>query len=143
MTLLSSLNLVNGNNTAILEIHTENNANLNCIDVDNVSYSNTNWTGANFTFDSGISFSTDCSTLSTSEKFENKQLSNIFPNPSSSQITLQSNGTSDIEIYNAIGEQILHTTLNQELILDISNWSNGIYFIKNTTTGKAEKFVKE
>jgi hypothetical protein len=36
------------------------NPDLTCIDVDDTAYSNTNWTGNYFTFDSQTSFSEDC-----------------------------------------------------------------------------------
>ncbi|MEP3446198.1 MAG: T9SS type A sorting domain-containing protein [Flavobacteriaceae bacterium] len=54
---LSSLNVANGNNTAIMVFETMNNPNLNCIQVDDPTYSTTNWTN----IDTAASFSTDCS----------------------------------------------------------------------------------
>ncbi|MEM6721681.1 MAG: HYR domain-containing protein [Bacteroidota bacterium] len=42
---LSTVNLKNGNNTAILDFTAVNNPNLTCISVDDRAYSNANWTG--------------------------------------------------------------------------------------------------
>ena len=54
--LLEQLNTRNSNWTAGMEINTSNN-NLTCVEVDNLGYANTNWTG---TFDSFVTFSTNC-----------------------------------------------------------------------------------
>ncbi|WP_075341539.1 leucine-rich repeat domain-containing protein [Tenacibaculum agarivorans] len=56
---LSSLNLQNGNNGNIGFINIKDNTNLYCVEVDNPSYSNTNWTNK----DSQTVFSLDCQTL--------------------------------------------------------------------------------
>lgn len=62
---LSSLNLKNGNNSVINTINSTNNPNLTCIQVDNVAYSTNNWVTTNFQFNSGVSFSTNCSGVSS------------------------------------------------------------------------------
>jgi hypothetical protein len=54
---LTSLNIANGNNTNINFVDFINNANLTCIEVDDVTYSTSNWTS----IDSQASFSTNCS----------------------------------------------------------------------------------
>jgi len=53
---LEDLNIKNGNNTNIEIFKTTNNTNLSCIQVDDVNYSNTNWTE----IDSWTSFNIDC-----------------------------------------------------------------------------------
>ena len=53
---LTSVNVANGNNTN-LSINLNNNANLLCVEVDDVAYSNANWLAA---VDAHASFSTDC-----------------------------------------------------------------------------------
>jgi hypothetical protein len=57
---LTCLNLRNGNNSGIWSITASSNPNLTCIEVDDVVYSNANWVGNNFYFDSQTSFSTNC-----------------------------------------------------------------------------------
>jgi hypothetical protein len=73
----------------------------------------------------------------------NRNEMSVFPNPSSSQITIQIKESADIEIVNAMGEQILKCNCKQELKVDISTWNSGVYFIRNTTDGKVKKFIKE
>jgi PKD repeat protein len=53
---LTSLNVKNGNNTNITTFYAVNNSALTCIQVDNVAYSNANWTN----IDVASSFNTDC-----------------------------------------------------------------------------------
>jgi len=60
--LLMSLDLRNGNNTA-LDIYTQNNPNLFCIDVDDPVWSTANWTVANGTIDPQHYFSNNCSAV--------------------------------------------------------------------------------
>jgi hypothetical protein len=57
---LTSLNLANGNNINLFQIQANNNPNLTCIEVDDESYSTTNWVGNSYTFDAQASFSTNC-----------------------------------------------------------------------------------
>lgn len=53
---LENLNIKNGANTNIQKFNSSNNSNLFCIQVDDVSYSETNWTD----IDSWVSFNKDC-----------------------------------------------------------------------------------
>ena len=50
-----------GNNTALLYLFAWNNPNLTCIEVDDVAWSNANWTD----IDPQTSFSTDCNSACT------------------------------------------------------------------------------
>ncbi len=56
---LTSLNVANGNNTNVTYFQATNLPNVSCIQVDNATYSTTNWTD----IDSATSFSEDCSTF--------------------------------------------------------------------------------
>ncbi|PCI95708.1 MAG: hypothetical protein COB15_11930 [Flavobacteriales bacterium] len=58
---MTCLNVKNGNNMNFTRFDATNNPNLACIEVDNVTYSTTNWVGTSFTFDPQSSFSTNCS----------------------------------------------------------------------------------
>jgi Leucine-rich repeat (LRR) protein len=66
---LTSLNIKNGNNTNLSGYSSLNTPNLNCIQVDDVAYSTTNWTN----IDPASSFSTTCSpeTYVPDNNFEN------------------------------------------------------------------------
>jgi plastocyanin len=58
---LTCLNLKNGNNTNISSFDATGNSSLNCIEVDNPTWAETNWTQLNLNVDNGITFSTSCS----------------------------------------------------------------------------------
>ncbi|MEQ9467441.1 MAG: Ig-like domain-containing protein [Ekhidna sp.] len=53
---LTELNIQNGTNTNITTFQIQNNSNLECVQVDDVDYSTTNWTNK----DAGTQYSTDC-----------------------------------------------------------------------------------
>jgi hypothetical protein len=57
---LTSLNVANGNNQNFTYLLSTGNPNLTCIQVDDATYSTTNWTGNNFQFDATASFSENC-----------------------------------------------------------------------------------
>jgi Leucine-rich repeat (LRR) protein len=59
---LTSLDLRNGNNLGLLQLQfsSQLNPDLYCIDVDNVAWADANWTVANSSIDSTMSFSTNC-----------------------------------------------------------------------------------
>lgn len=57
---LTYLNIANGNNASISYLETDPNTNLTCIQVDDVSYSTTNWTSGNYIVGAGTSYSTNC-----------------------------------------------------------------------------------
>ncbi|MBK6990223.1 MAG: hypothetical protein IPH33_19360 [Bacteroidetes bacterium] len=59
---LTSLNVQNGNNSNFADFNVTNNSSLTCIQVDNVGYSNANWSAGK---DAGASFSTNCSIICT------------------------------------------------------------------------------
>ena len=63
MNSLVQLNLQSGTNTSILSFNAELNPSLTCIQVDDVTYSTTNWTN----IDTGTNFSTDCGYLTNDE----------------------------------------------------------------------------
>ena len=56
----------------------------------------------------------------------------LFPNPSSSKIYIQSNSSiNKIEISNSVGQLVRNISLNNhQTTIDVSNFDNGIYFLK-------------
>lgn len=58
------VNLKNGTNSKIVKLDLGNSIGntLSCLEVDDVSYSTTNWVGVNYTIPNDITFSTDCNT---------------------------------------------------------------------------------
>jgi len=120
---LTSLNVKNGNNTNVTNFQANSNPNLNCIEVDDATYSEANWSNIDF----GTSFNGDCDNLSVDE-FLVDQIQ-VFPNPTSDIITIQNlNGQSFYyELYDASGKELMKTNLNA---IDVSNLNSGMYFLK-------------
>jgi hypothetical protein len=63
---------------------------------------------------------------------DSEQKINIFPNPTSDFIKIEGIETKNtmISIRNILGEIVLKTTLKDNLIIDISTLSNGMYFLQ-------------
>ena len=57
---LEHIDLRNGNNNTIIQIIADNNPNLSCISVDDISWCSSNWLGWYYQFDSQVSFSHNC-----------------------------------------------------------------------------------
>lgn len=77
--------------------------------------------------------------------FEIDDLVSIYPNPTSSKININSNfNIKSIELYDVQG-RVLVTQIGNSKSLDISDKTNGIYFLKITTEkgSKVEKLVKK
>ncbi|WP_179318707.1 T9SS type A sorting domain-containing protein [Winogradskyella helgolandensis] len=132
---LTSLNIQNGSNTLIDSYFIVNgNSDLLCIQVDDVNYSETNWT----TIDLQTSFSTDCSALSIVDFNQNSF--KIFPNPAKDQFTIQLDKLSNLQnvsIYNNIGQLIL---TSKETTIDSSKLASGLYVVEiETNRGKSAK----
>jgi len=66
---LTSLDVKNGNNNNFIFFRCDGNANLNCINVDDAAWSNTNWTQSSFTFDSQHYFSNNCPPLTLTQEY--------------------------------------------------------------------------
>ena len=69
--------------------------------------------------------------------------STIYPNPSSGVFTISSDATIDaVEVSNSLGEVVLKDSKSQ---IDISNQSEGIYFVKISSNGQTvmKKVIKK
>ena len=71
---LTTLDVRNGNNTNFVIFMCENNPQLYCIDVDDATWSTTNWTVANGHIDPQHYFSSNCSETLIEEHTTNKEL---------------------------------------------------------------------
>jgi Secretion system C-terminal sorting domain len=77
--------------------------------------------------------------------FETDTTINVYPNPTTSKITINSDfDIKSIQVYDVQG-RILETLIGANKILDISNKANGVYFLKITTNkgSKIEKVIKK
>lgn len=94
-------------------------------------------------------YHTNSITLGISNNITNNTLS-LFPNPVSDKLYISGlkNQTYDIHIYNIVGEENKHLFIdnsnNSNLSIDVSDLSNGIYFIQisNNSTSQILKFIK-
>jgi len=79
-----------------------------------------------------VEFTTDIS------KVENEEI-RVFPNPANEYIFISSNNSTleKVEIYDAIGRQILNKTINSvEANIPILNLPEGLYFVRSYTQNK-------
>jgi len=78
-------------------------------------------------------FALDSSCVTSAENFarENRQIV-LYPNPANTQIQIESQMPMSIEIFNAIGQKV-YAGINKvnEIQLDVSNWSVGMYLLKS------------
>ena len=130
---LTGLNVKNGNNSNISgsNFKVTNNLNLSCIFVDDVAYSEANWTqiDANSHF---VTTQTECDALSIGNEALKSGLK-IYPNPISDRLYIQSENKKNliIKLYNLIGQKL------------ISSKTNTGYLMLNTSTLPAATYVVE
>ena len=76
--------------------------------------------------------------------FENSSLE-VYPNPTTGLITINFNGTYDFQILNILGELIVDRQANNSTKVDLSEYNNGIYFVRIFVEGnqKTIKVVKQ
>ncbi len=134
---LTSLNVKNGNNTNVNFFSAIGNPNLTCIEVDDATYSTTNWTS----IDAQTSFSEDCAgALSVEEDILLGTVS-LYPNPSSN--VFQINGLqedSQIKVYDINGRVILTTVVVNNQPINVSNLQKGLYLVNvSNTKGQTTK----
>lgn len=87
-----------------------------------------------------------CFTTGIFHQAENTSFINVFPNPVSDNLTIETSAKSSIEILNIEGQIIKTTnTAVKQTSIDVSNLSSGVYIIKaKTDRGFAvKKLIKE
>ena len=127
---LTCLNVKNGNNSNVGLFVATGNPNLTCIEVDDVAWSDANWTVLFNNIDAQTSFSTACNNpcVLGLTNADTPSLS-IYPNPSNTGL-IQLNTSivnSDINVYSIEGKQINFTQSNN--VIDISDNEKGIYLV--------------
>jgi len=141
-TLISSLNIRNGNNTNTSNsyFNTTNCPNLTCVFVDDATASTTNWTNidATATF---VETQTACDALYVSENTFDEAIT-IYPNPSSSILNIDYIGNSPIikiNIVNTLGQKVKASCFNNSV--DITALKQGVYILKlENESGKTASF---
>jgi len=130
---LFCLNVKNGNNSNISwwAFDASSNPNLTCIEVDDVAYSDANWSN----IDPQTTFSANCnnSCLPTSINETALNTFELYPNPTTSTITLNNLQLGDeVSVYNTLGERVYSSQVNAvTLSIKLSELgNNGIYFVR-------------
>ena len=67
----------------------------------------------------------------------------LYPNPTSSILNIEVKEQTLISIVNVLGEVIKAETINGVSTLDVSDLNAGVYFIQDSKSGKAIKFIKQ
>ena len=130
---LSCLNLKNGNNINIIYFYSMDNPNLNCIDVDDVS-----WATANFlSIDQQTSFSTDCNNACSVGIQESTFNHNLYPNPASDQVMIElENFPTTLTLLDVQGKTVFQDQIKERSYrLDVSTLDKGIYIIRTGNFG--------
>ena len=140
---LTSLNLANGNNASFTYVDLTGNSDLTCIQVDDVTYSDANWSSFK---DSTASYSLNCdATASIIDNQFNNSLA-IYPNPVSNTLFIDLNSIEALKkatIFDLSGKEIISTTINS---IDVTFLTGGVYLLKiESKAGKiaVRKVVKE
>jgi hypothetical protein len=136
---LTSLNAKNGSNTKISNFESSTNTNLTCIEVDDVDYSNTNWTKKDATSE----FKTSCGgSASIAELSQNIK---VYPNPTTNTLNISSEYPSDQFIITDItGKEVLNITSSSTSV-DVSMLPRGIYILKAIGPDRTgtSRFIKQ
>ena len=125
---LTELYVNNSNNTNVTMFSAVNNPNLDCIQVDNVAYSEANWTN----IDSFTDFSEDCSVLSIEDFGYN--LVEVFPIPANNDLAIKVNKNVTYTIISITGEVLKKgKLLTGTQRINVASMSAGIFFIEFET----------
>ncbi|WP_452231530.1 leucine-rich repeat domain-containing protein [Lacinutrix sp. MEBiC02595] len=138
---ITSLDVRNGNNTAIHIFKIGYTPNLACILVDNAAWSTANWTyiDANSTF---VNNETECSNLDVTDHSFEFALS-VYPNPTDSYLNIEGNEKLlTISIYNLLGKKMIATKCTNKI--DVQGLPSGVYLIRLSDSMRqiTKKFIK-
>ncbi len=67
----------------------------------------------------------------------------VFPNPTSSILNIEVKEQAQISIINVLGDVVLTQKIIGLSKIDVSNLTSGVYFIQDSKSGQAIKFIKE
>jgi hypothetical protein len=139
---LLSIDLKNGNNKNITGISFSN-PNLKCVQVDDVNYSNTNWSNSKMTT---TTFSLNCNTLDIQDSVFVK--ATIYPNPTSGEVNILNITLEQANVYNELGQLLKSFTLNSNNTnntINLSGLPKGVYYIYliNQDAASAKKIIVE
>ena len=142
-TLLSNLNIKNGDNVNLTRMWAQDNPNLTCIQVDDVNFANSQIceSSSGWCKDETAVYSEDCS-LGIEEVLES-QIS-IYPNPAKDVIMLYNEGMSEItsiKIYDLLGKILLEES-NPSNQINVANLPSSLLFVQlETNKGMVTKKI--
>ncbi|MFV8321765.1 T9SS type A sorting domain-containing protein [Flavobacterium sp. LS2R12] len=142
---LTTLNLKNGNNKNFQTPPTSfrNNLYLTCIQVDDTTYSETNWFNLK---DSTAKYNAICQNLSTADIAIDK--STIYPNPTKGQLYINNLILEKITVNNMEGKTVKIISFNYPSAnntIDLSDLIKGVYILKIKSNGiiSSQKIIIE
>ncbi len=71
---------------------------------------------------------------------ENSAKTQLYPNPTTGQFTVEGINVTQVEVYNLVGQKVYNSqlsTLNSQLTIDATNWNKGIYLVNVTSENGA------
>lgn len=155
---ITTLNLQNGNNENFILPPSNgtnkknatvdacsflNNKNLSCIQVDNVEFSNANWTKIK---EPTATYSSTCKTLGLEGNEFDKGI--IYPNPTKGEVNISNIALEKVTVYNSLGQLVKTFTLNTgntNNTINLSGLPKGVYYVYliNQDTASAKKIIVE
>jgi len=125
---LTSLNVKNGNNSNFTSFDATNNPNLTCIEVDDATYSTTNWTNIDTT-STFVNNQTECTALGLEKNTIPKFL--LYPNPAKNILHLHSESDANYTITTVLGNIVEKGKIIMgNNTINVHYLSRGIYLIK-------------
>jgi Secretion system C-terminal sorting domain len=125
---LSSLNLKNGKNTLLNKFTNFTiNPSLTCIQVDDVAYSNTNWSTQK---DATAIYNTTCATLSSENPVFDKIA--IYPMPTQNELHIDNVVLEKAVVYDVLGKLVQTTTFannSNNNMLNLAGIAKGVYYV--------------
>lgn len=69
-----------------------------------------------------------------------EELFGLYPNPFDNQMVIVKEGDFKVDVFNSFGQQIISAEAQNEMVLNTSEWNNGVYFVR--VNGATRKVVK-
>lgn len=111
----------------------------------NASISNFALTGNSSNFFLGAPFDANysCGVTTINEVMAMEKGFRVYPNPASSQLSIITSQSDSFSMLNILGDVIKTFSIDSTEMIDVSELSSGIYFVRNNKTGTTIKFVKQ
>jgi Secretion system C-terminal sorting domain len=134
---LSSLNLKNGKNSQINNFSSSftANPNLNCIQVDDVTYSNANWSTQK---DATATYNSTCAALSSENPVFDKIA--IYPIPTQNELHIDNVILEKAVVYDVLGKLVQTTTFANDSnnnTMSLAGMPKGMYYVYLHSAGAA------